>query len=489
MHERTPDPVEQLAKVLRDHPARLSDVQRARGAQDLVARLEREAETSSTPTMTVKNRRPILWATIGVLAAAAVLCAVVLRRERPAVSSANPTVFEPAWKGPPHGAPVAVPTDLALLRTVNAGHNDMGRIRLETRKGEEIRAWLADCGRVVLRGDSELLVEESAASAIALRLKRGTVLVSFDHSSELGLTVRTRDAVVRVTGTVFAVSASDGPTRVSVFRGSVEVSAGGLPVSVTAGKSWEIGARRLGAAEANVALALRELRAWDASISAAPSRPSRAIAPVGAEPSASAPQVAPPEITQQGAESVERPSPESSGAAQPNQAEPIYRAAEKALAHGDSPEAKRLLQKLVADYPRDPLVAPATYELGRLAFVAKDCQQARHQLQAVRDSAEVAARPFHDPAAFLLCRCEVDSGQRSLALACLERFRATFPDSPHNGSALALSATLHSEAKDCARATPLIDEYLHRFPAGAHARRLQELAKTCAQARLLAPAP
>jgi hypothetical protein len=34
---------------------------------------------------------------------------------------------------------------------------------------------------------------------------------------------------------------------VSVARGSVEVEASGLPVSVTAGKSWQVGAKRLSA--------------------------------------------------------------------------------------------------------------------------------------------------------------------------------------------------------------------------------------------------
>jgi TolA-binding protein len=490
MSERTPDPVDRLAELLRDNPARLSDVQRARGAQGLVARLGLETPNTASSTAVVKRRRPMLWASIGVLAAASALFAVGLRHHRPEPPVAMPTPPETARERPPLAQPATVPADLALLRPADASDDDAGRARLETKGGEAIRAYLADCGRIVLRGSSELVVEENAAAAIALRLNRGTLLVSFDHDSGRALTVHTRDAVVRVTGTVFAVSASDGHTRVSVSRGSVEVAAGGLPVSVTAGKSWQVGAASLVTPESSIALAMRELRAWDASNATPPARPARSIAPAAIGPGAPTLTLPPVTVKQEAADDVPLPPSPTPGAQrtlEPNHAEGIYRDAEKALTTGNAAEAKRLLQDLVAKYPGDPLIAPATYELGRLAFAANDYRHARQQLRAVRDSAKPAARPFRDAAAFLLCRCEVDSGQREAARECLERFRASFPESPHHGTALALLAILHAEAKNCVLATPLIDEYLRGFPAGTHAQRLRELGRSCAPNQPSAP--
>jgi ferric-dicitrate binding protein FerR (iron transport regulator) len=55
-------------------------------------------------------------------------------------------------------------------------------------------------------------------------MAQGTLLVSFDHVDGRGLVVKTKDAWVRVTGTAFSVRSGDGPTLVSVLRGSVEVT-------------------------------------------------------------------------------------------------------------------------------------------------------------------------------------------------------------------------------------------------------------------------
>jgi TolA-binding protein len=322
-----------------------------------------------------------------------------------------------------------------------------------------------------LRGASALAVEENAPSNISLRLDRGTLLVSFDHDTGRGLTVRTRDALVRVTGTIFAVAAGAGPTRVSVSRGSVEVTAGGLPISVAAGKSWQVGAASLSAPDPNTALALRELRALDAPAM---------VGTVGRIPRAGVPgERGPGEAPRTSPQPASTESPPTARKSRESDAESIYRAAEEALAAGRSAIAKGLLEGLVAKCPHDPLVAPAMYELGRLSLAAKDYRHAREQLRAVCDSRQSTAHTFREPAAFLLCRSEVDSGDRNAARACLERFRTTFPDSPHSSDALALLATLRLGENDCGPAKLLVKEYLRRFPTGAYAERLMEGAKTC----------
>jgi len=78
-----------------------------------------------------------------------------------------------------------------------------------------------------------------------------------------------------------------------------------------------------------------------------------------------------------------------------------------------------------------------------------------------------------------LCRSELESGARQTALSCLERFRTSFPESPHAGDSLALLATLRLADKDCEHGGALAEEYLRRFPTGPHAKRLKEQAERC----------
>ncbi len=470
MTEQEPDPVERLAQLVRQADVRLADTQRARGAQALVERLRHEEGTAPVAS-TNRRRHLMLWASLGLAAAAALLVALTPRRPPSVARAPAPAVSSATQPSKPIAERSLSAGALAILRPLNEPESESGRARLATRAGEELRAWLADCGRVVVRAESVLAVEENDPGRISLRLERGTVLVSFDRDSGRGLSVRTRDAMVRVTGTVFAVSASDGPTRVSVSRGSVEVAAGALPVSVSAGKSWQVGAASLGAPDPGTALALRELRALDTS-RAAPG-PARAPRPVGA-PVAIAPNEAP------------EPGPPAEAlprevvATQPERsAESIYRAAEQALSAGHSDVAKGLLETLVTGHPNDALAAPATYELARLSFNVRDYHRARAQLRRLSDSRASAAVPFREPAGFLLCRSELELGARQAALSCLERFRAAFPESPHEGDALALLATLRFAERDCKRGRPLADEYLRRFPNGEHAPRLQQHAERC----------
>jgi len=271
MTEPERDPVEELAKLVARVVPRLPDTNRARCAVALLERIEREAVGTlaiHSEGLPARHGRawPFLWASAGALAAAAILLGWLgLRHPAPELSVLSYDRSARRTETPAPVAPTSTVTpieELAILRVLapNARPIASGRSRLQGREGEDVRASLADAGRLVLRGVGQVVAEENTSSGIVLRLEQGTLLVSFDHDSGRSLAVRTKDALVRVTGTVFAVRVGDGPTQVSVSRGSVEVEASGLPISVTAGKSWQVGAKRLSALDLEIGQALRELR-------------------------------------------------------------------------------------------------------------------------------------------------------------------------------------------------------------------------------------
>lgn len=117
-----------------------------------------------------------------------------------------------------------------------------------------VRARLGAEGRITLRGPAALAVVDHApadgpadarvdrlsSGNTRLRLERGVLVVDYDRRSGGTLAVETPDALVVVTGTLFAVEVEPGaPTRVSVQRGSVRVGPPGQArIGVAAGQSW-----------------------------------------------------------------------------------------------------------------------------------------------------------------------------------------------------------------------------------------------------------
>jgi len=146
---------------------------------------------------------------------------------------------------------------------------------------------------------------------------------------------------------------------------------------------------------------------------------------------------------------------------------------------GHTDSAKVQLLELIDKHPDHALTGPAMYELGRLAFAARNFDLAREQFANVLNSTRSGAKRFHEPATFFICRSEQELGRRPDAISCLERYRAEFPSSPHSGDALAALAILHLEASDCTSALPLLEEYLHRYPRGGQARAMQTALDRC----------
>ncbi|MGA7741599.1 MAG: FecR domain-containing protein [Polyangia bacterium] len=517
MAEQQPDPVDQLASVVRRAEARLPDTLRSRGATTLVERLKREAQ----PPSPVRQPRFLggyaLWALGGACLAAAVTARVVQPRAKlqvqpeakSMISSSSPHAREqPSPIGTsesailrPYTRTGAVGRPGATVPSYSPGHS-----QLEAHAGQAIHAALADCGQLALRGPGKVQVEQSTPSEIVLGLDQGTLLLSFDSQGLRDLVVRTRDARIRVTGTVFSVQAGDGATLVSVLRGAVEVTAHGLPISVAEGRSWRVGEPVLGLLDQSSVALLRDVSAVDGDDSAGSAGESdhRAVShPTGTNAfgsHSSHREIASRLRRDAGGTQAEgavngrkrlsaraaalqvdaAPVVESAGgAAREQSAESLYQEAEGALAAGRTDRAKELLNQLVASYPRDSLVGPASFELGRMAFVAEDFEQARRQLARVRASSQAATARFQEPAAFLVCRSELGLGRRAAAAACVERYRADFHDSPHAADALALLAAIRYRDDGCGLAMPLFDEYLARFPAGAYAPKARAARDRC----------
>src|SRR5262249_3352745 len=147
--------------------------------------------------------------------------------------------------------------------------------------------------------------------------------------------------------------------------------------------------------------------------------------------------------------------------ARPRSADDVYAEAEAAMRRGDDARARVLLDLVARQFAADPLVDSALYDLARLAVRAREPARARapveERIARARDPA------LRGPPHYLQCRLAFDERRERVAAACLAAFRRDFPSSPHDAEALALLASLTQAAGDCARARPLLDEYLRRY--------------------------
>jgi TolA-binding protein len=89
-----------------------------------------------------------------------------------------------------------------------------------------------------------------------------------------------------------------------------------------------------------------------------------------------------------------------------------------------------------------------------------------------------------DPSLALRCTLLASTANR---IACLSEHRARFPDSPRAAATLARLATLHAASNCAAAATPLLAEYLDRFPEGPDARTIRAWRDQCAHAHPIVP--
>jgi hypothetical protein len=131
--------------------------------------------------------------------------------------------------------PVSGEIQIVGTRTTFPGHSGIqaGKVLRAGNAGGVIE--LLDGSRIDLSADSELSIDREGKS-FRVRLALGTVLVTAAKQREGHLYVETKDCVVSVTGTVFAVSTEESGSRVSVLEGEVQIRRGEISRTLLAGQ-------------------------------------------------------------------------------------------------------------------------------------------------------------------------------------------------------------------------------------------------------------
>jgi transmembrane sensor len=226
---------------------------------------------------------------------------------------------------------------LDATRSAAAERAVLSDAKLET-KTDELSVTLGDGSSVKLASQSEVRVQGSRSSAIALSLARGELSCDVTHREGRKFTVLAGDVEVRVIGTRFSVRRTAGAeprVEVSVSRGVVEVRSARRPdvvARVAAGQNWiESSAEPepLARAEPPAAPAV-------ASVPSEPELQKREISPA-----ASAPLAVP-------------------------AARELFEKAAESRRAGDAAAAARAYEELLRLHPGDARASLAAFELGRL---------------------------------------------------------------------------------------------------------------------------
>jgi ferric-dicitrate binding protein FerR (iron transport regulator) len=393
--------------------------------------------------------------------------------------------------------------------------------RLQLPAGTRLRLHLGSRATATLIGPAQLRVARNEPDLLEVNLDQGTLVADYDHGAGGQLLVRSPGALTRVVGTLFSVKAGATSSRIVVARGRVLVTGERGPVhSLTAGDAlstdradpqrWTRDDRRPLQEHARadseaargstvpVPAPVRPVRlaaASDTPVAPAPAPAAPDLelpAPVAVDPSLpplpplppgppAAPLTQPP---------VSRPSPPPSQTAPapapatpppmapaPPAAEAVYQRAEQAMRRRDWPAARRQLAEVVALRGGHPLEDVARYELAQLALRAGDRGQAVALLEdLLRNDREPALR---QPAWLLRCELHLQGGERPQGRRCLERFRTTYPYSPHDEPALGLLVETLAADDACAGAAEIAAEYLQRHPAGPRAEDARRLQARC----------
>lgn len=276
------------------------------------------------------------------------------------------------------------------------------------------QATLHDGSSFELAAGSALDVQQDRPASVALRLQRGQVSFDVTHREGRKFSVLAGDVEVRVVGTAFSVTTTDGATprvEVSVLRGAVEVRSArrpGIVARVAAGQSW-----------------IQEAGLREAMQGSLPNSPE--AAPLSPAPSAENAPSAP--VTESAPSAAAAPSG-SATAGVPSARELFEKAGESRRA-GDAASAAHAYEELLRLHPGDGRAGLSAFELGRL------------RMDRLGDSAG--------------------------AVSALERAVALNIGSSFREDALARLVTAYAaqgSVTACARAR---DRYLASYPSGVHA--------------------
>ena len=450
----------------------VDDIHAARLAAAIEAGLDVRAAARPQP-------RRQLWAVASAcaLGAAAVVVMLAMRDASYRPAGSVPLELSPyVYAGPGAGSAMLAPA-----------------ARLTVPAGAKLRASVGTTVRLTLVGPGSVAASATADGATELALASGLLLVDFDHNRDGKLRVRAPGAIVTVVGTLFAVDARDGGVRVGVTRGAVSVQSSAGSRRLAAGSAWTLGAADAGAVPAELAAALAE---HDASppppvgdsvvvddrslgdpplVARVPTGSRVARDPAAARAVTATPTPAPPPpLPAQAPPALAAPETSAPAPALGGDAEALYATAEAQMRAGANDRARATLLELLSRHASDPRGEAALLDLARLSLAAGATADARRYLARLADPTH--DRALVEPARHMRCRVEVAAGAMAAAADCLRAFRGQHPSSPHDAEVLSQLAAI---TEDCARARPLLDEYLRRYPGGSFAAQAHQRLRRC----------
>jgi hypothetical protein len=158
--------------------------------------------------------------------------------------------------------------------------------------------------------------------------------------------------------------------------------------------------------------------------------------------------------------------------------ESLYAAAEEAMRGGAREQARRALLEIVAREPHGARAEAALLDLARLSLAEGNAGDARRHLARIQEP--VTDPALAEPADHLRCQIDLQVGDFAAAHVCLTTFRRRHPGSPHDAEALSMLA---AHEGSCARARPLLEEYLHRYARSPFAAAARARLAACAERR------
>jgi hypothetical protein len=227
MKRQTENPRQIVARFLATMGEPVSDEQSNRATQDVLERLRdenvRPLRVVSEKKVGLRPSRSRVWgavaATVVVTLAGGLLQMILLR-------SVDADVIARSVRG-----------ELLI-----EGKADMFPPSLRIETGKVVQAGAAG-GSITLRDGSQVDMSPGAALSVvrvsdglSVRLSTGTVLVTAAEQKNGHLYVETKDCLISVVGTVFAVNAEESGSRVSVIEGEVHVRRGEETRTVMAGE-------------------------------------------------------------------------------------------------------------------------------------------------------------------------------------------------------------------------------------------------------------
>lgn len=509
----------QFAEPLLRVTVSVDELHAARIAGRIEAAIDRIAEEKPAGARTRHHWYGAAWRVgLALSLGAAVAAAMVVAgggRHSVVVTTAAPAAAPAAMREPSLMVPYIYSGPGADEQTLDPSR------RLVVGAGARVRAAIGTRVRLTLVGPGAVTVAPASQDGgIELVLERGRLLVDFEGRGAAPLRVRSPGALTTVVGTLFAVEAEEGATRVAVVRGRIRVqSAAGKNHTVVAGDACTAADGAVARISAEIAQALAEhdaspappvgeygivhveagspaLLALDGRTLAGPGMPIVARVPAGSHVLDAAGEQLRVDVGGGHTVRVQRDSPlwnapagTVSGRGRPRDesketrrqprapsppsirpqaaagtAEAAYLAAEGAMRSGARVDAQRALENVVTRDADGRWSEAALLDLARLALEGGDTQQARRYLRRLPDPAN--DRALAEAAHHLRCRLEVKVGDDAEATSCLRAFRQRYPRSPHDAESLALLADI---TRTCDEARSLLDQYLRLYPRGRFA--------------------